>query len=927
MENLPAHIEQKIENLPIVPFDESEDFQKILFCADFNDIFSFYKENYLPDTLKAKPEIYQRVSLYLTLTGQGDAFTEQTDSVLYRRPVPPIEEFLSNKFFMGYSNATLYPYWKEKLEEIFKTGSPIRKVIFSGCIGCLTKDTIIATLNGDKTIEELLNNYDNEWALSYNTTTNTWEPDKIIDVFYTGHRDVYEITLDNDEKIRCTDNHQFLTRKNKWVSIKDGTLVPGLSMMPCSDPKLKARENHKCKESFNREIKSIRSVGKEDVYDITTEKNHNFALKSGIIAHNSGKSTVARKAFVYVLYRILCLRYPRATFNIDEDATIANVIISMTLRQVYDTNVLPFVKLMESMPCFQRVMSQRSFENFDLTNPNCPIPFVCEKSTGNIYFPDNIIITCGSNQGHFTGYNVVNSFCFTGDTKVYTDKGVITFKELTDRFNNGEKFKTLTLDSQCRRRITEITNALETTRTQDLIRIYYTDEDYIECTPTHPFIIKNPKSNDINIKYENGIPYKQAQYLTEKDELYDVTPVITKEELEELYIKQGFSLQMVAEHLNTSWSSIFRLCKRYGIHKEVITVHRKKNAPFSNKRALYSKVSKEQLYDLYITKNLSYKELAAYFKTCVGTIKTTLRRYNIKKPQRLSLANHKKTILSKYGVEHYSKSKRFKEQLKQTNLKNCGYASNFQSPEWKKRMKEQNLKKLNVENIMQLSATKQKVKQTKLKRYGDENYNNTALAQQTNLERYGVKSYSKTQEFREKQAETCLKKYGETSNFKTKEFREQSKKTCLRKYGVENAMQLESTRQKVFLSKKLNKTTATSSFEEKIFALLTTKFSVVERQYSSKEYPFACDFYIPELKLYIEYQGHFSHNTHAFDSNNNSDLQTVEKWKAKNKQSYDQAITVWTIRDPLKRETARKNNLNWIEFFNMEQFMEWYNEN
>ena len=40
---------------------------------------------------------------------------------------------------------------------------------------------------------------------------------------------------------------------------------------------------------------------------------------------------------------------------------------------------------------------------------------------------------------------------------------------------------------------------------------------------------------------------------------------------------------------------------------------------------------------------------------------------------------------------------------------------------------------------------------------------------------------------------------------------------------------------------------------------------------------------------------------------------------------------IWEIRvfkivkyNPLKRETARKNNLNWIEFFNMKQFMEWY---
>ena len=370
MEQLPRDIAQKLENLPIVSFNNANELQSVIMSQDFLDILTYYEEHYMPDAFKKLQEIQKRIALYLTLTNQDTNLTDQIDNLLYRRPLPSIEEFLTGKFYMYNSNATLYPYWRKQLEYMFREGSPVRKTIFGGSIGV-------------------------------------------------------------------------------------------------------------------------------------------------------GKSTIARKAFLYVLYRILCLRYPRAVFNIDSDATIANVIISMTLKQVYGTNLLPFVKLMETMPCFQRVMRMQSFENFDLSDPHCPIPFNVEKSSGTIYFPDNIILTSGSGITHTIGLNIVNSFCFTGAIKVYTDKGIITFKELVDRFNEGEKFKTLTLDSQGHRRITEITNALETTRTQDLIRIYYTDKDYIECTPTHPFVIKNPKLNDINVKYENGIPYKQAQYLTEEDELYD----------------------------------------------------------------------------------------------------------------------------------------------------------------------------------------------------------------------------------------------------------------------------------------------------------------------------------------------------------------------------------------------------------------------
>ena len=46
--------------------------------------------------------------------------------------------------------------------------------------------------------------------------------------------------------------------------------------------------------------------------------------------------------------------------------------------------------------------------------------------------------------------------------------------------------------------------------------------------------------------------------------------------------------------------------------------------------------------------------------------------------------------------------------------------------------------------------------------------------------------------------------------------------------------------------------------------------------------------------------------------------------KAITKLSYKNAINVWTIRDPLKRKTAKDNGLNWLEFFTMDEFMKWY---
>ena len=86
-----------------------------------------------------------------------------------------------------------------------------------------------------------------------------------------------------------------------------------------------------------------------------------------------------------------------------------------------------------------------------------------------------------------------------------------------------------------------------------------------------------------------------------------------------------------------------------------------------------------------------------------------------------------------------------------------------------------------------------------------------------------------------------------------------------------------------------------------------------------------CDFYIGDLDLYMEYQGNWTHGKHPFDSNSIEDMIIVDAWNKKATSYYESAIDVWTKRDPSKRKTARDNNLNWIEFFSMEEFMKWFN--
>lgn len=196
---------------------------------------------------------------------------------------------------------------------------------------------------------------------------------------------------------------------------------------------------------------------------------------------------------------------------------------------------------------------------------------------------------------------------------------------------------------------------------------------------------------------------------------------------------------------------------------------------------------------------------------------------------------------------------------------------------------------------------------------------------ETNRKKFGSDWYLQTDDYKRKTKET-LEQYGVTNVFQLKEVKDKIKQTNLERYGVEYNMQNKEVRNKVDITKRKNGTFNTSKPEQEIKRLLEEKFPNVQYQYKSEKYPFNCDFYIPELDLYIEFQGIWTHGKHPF-SESVEDLETLDKWKTESITSefYKNAIEVWTVKDVEKRKIALQNNINWLEFFALEDFMNWYN--
>lgn len=287
---------------------------------------------------------------------------------------------------------------------------------------------------------------------------------------------------------------------------------------------------------------------------------------------------------------------------------------------------------------------------------------------------------------------------------------------------------------------------------------------------------------------------------------------------------------------------------------------------------------------------------------------TCLEKYGVDNVAKTIEAKEKskQTCLEKYGVEHSSKSNEIKEKVKETCLEKYGVTCSLQN----ENIKEKIFISKEIKYNNPYFTNPEKMKQTKLEKYGSSGYCNPIKGKQTKIERYGSISYNN----QEKVKENCLIKYGVEHVQSTKFVRDKIKK-------IQNT---EEVKLKIYNTKKRNNSFGPQSKSESIcYLYLSLYYPDTIRQYKdNKRYPYNCDFYIPSLDLFIEFQGYYTHGVHPYNPDSTSDKLLIEKYKEKYGKNC-QAITIWTIKDPEKRKCAKEYSLNWKEFFTINELKDW----
>lgn len=181
------------------------------------------------------------------------------------------------------------------------------------------------------------------------------------------------------------------------------------------------------------------------------------------------------------------------------------------------------------------------------------------------------------------------------------------------------------------------------------------------------------------------------------------------------------------------------------------------------------------------------------------------------------------------------------------------------------------------------------------------------------IARYGTAHALKSDELKSKMIVTTESRYGAAWYNESNE----AKSRNMRKYGSENYVQTEEFREKRLRSLRNNKTFNSSKAEDVFYERLIRIFPDAIRQYSDERYPYACDFYIAGLDLFLELNLSWTHGGHKFDESSGEDAAKLATWEslAKSSRYYANAIETWTRRDPEKLEKARRNNLNYVTLY------------
>lgn len=215
---------------------------------------------------------------------------------------------------------------------------------------------------------------------------------------------------------------------------------------------------------------------------------YNTLALSGAIG--LGKSFIAVVCMLYELYRMLCLKDPYNFYGLQPIDKITFATLNITLDASKGVAWDKMQQLLQSSPWFLSHGSVKGITNVEWVPPK------------------GIELIAGSQAQHILGRALFS--CLDGDTEILTNFGDKKLSELV-----GTNIKVASVNNDGIIEYSDSCTVLPTAVQSEEYQIELEDGTVIKCTPEHRFLLLDGT-------------YKEAQYLTESDEIFDSSPEKTE---------------------------------------------------------------------------------------------------------------------------------------------------------------------------------------------------------------------------------------------------------------------------------------------------------------------------------------------------------------------------------------------------------------
>lgn len=346
--------------------------------------------------------------------------------------------------------------------------------------GCLTSDTKIMIPRDTKKypegvpIKELINKGP-IYVYSFNSKTKKVELKLSDGVEFVKRDKVYEIELTTGQKIRATEDHPFMLMNGEYSQLKD--LYKGQNLRFVDE-----------KTPTTATIKSIKYIGKRNVYDVVNVRdNHNF-IANKMVVSNTGKSNTA-----IMMAREWC-RLLGIRFNPDRHLAYNN-------RDVMEK--IDLLNPWEPLVCdeavrFASTSDWSKKESIELRKK------IAEVRTKHLFFILCFPLKISKVEKTYLEA-FVNYWCLTGDTKIVTRDitGMIRNTKIKDINKRNPEVLTFNLEKQIYE-FKHYEKKIKTKRNSEIYELQLQNDLKIKCTEDHPFLtqrgwvrLKDLKHDDV----------------------------------------------------------------------------------------------------------------------------------------------------------------------------------------------------------------------------------------------------------------------------------------------------------------------------------------------------------------------------------------------------------------------------------------------